>query len=125
MSDCRLTLSPGKLWARRLSVALACLSLLVLVPAAGAVSRPVAGSPEVELPAIAGTPAGFEHAATTDDGRIQVMVELQDPPAAVIYAQAMTGAAPSDARARAVAGAASRAQVLKIEAAQESVARAL
>jgi uncharacterized repeat protein (TIGR01451 family) len=85
----------------------------------------VAGSPEAELPAAAGAPAGFEHAAVTDDGRIQVVVELQDPPAAVVFAQALQGAKPSDARALAQAGAASKAQVLKIQAAQEGVGRAL
>ena len=63
-------------------------------------------------------PAGFEHAGRTDDGRIQVMVELQDPPAAVVFAEAMRDAVPSDKRARARAGVATRAQVLKIEAAQ-------
>jgi uncharacterized repeat protein (TIGR01451 family) len=112
--------------SRLTAVLLACLSSLTLVPPAlSAPHRPVAGSPEAVLPADAGTPAGFEHAATTDDGRIQVVVELLDPPAAVVFAQAMQGAKPSDTRALAQAGAASKAQVLKIEAAQEGVARAL
>lgn len=53
------------------------------------------------------------------------MVELVDPPAAVVFAEAMQGASPSDRRARGLAGAASRAQVLKVEAAQAGVARAL
>ena len=122
---CLLTPSPSR--ASRLSaVLLACLSSLALVwPAAGASHRPVAGDPEAEVPAVAGAPAGFEHAAVTDDGRIQVVVELQDPPAAVVFAQAMQGARPSDQRAVAAAGAASKAQVLKIQAAQEGVGRAL
>jgi uncharacterized repeat protein (TIGR01451 family) len=122
---CRLTPSPSRA-SRRTAVLLACLSSLALVwPAAGASHRPVAGDPEVEVPAVAGAPAGFEHAAVTDDGRIQVIVELQDPPAAVVFAQAMQGAKPSDQRAVAAAGAASKAQVLKIQAAQEGVGRAL
>ncbi|HSU83791.1 MAG TPA: S8 family serine peptidase, partial [Thermoanaerobaculia bacterium] len=100
-------------------------SLALVYPALGASHRPVSGDPEAVLSADAGTPAGFEHAATTDDGRIQVVVELLDPPAAVVFAQAMQGAKPSDTRALAQAGAASKAQVLKIEAAQEGVARAL
>ncbi len=120
------SLSPTSSCASRLTAVLAGLCLLALAPAAGAASRPVSGAPDLaQAPAVAGTPAGFEHAGITDDGRIQVMVELQDPPAAVVFAQAMAGAKPSDARARAAAGAASKAQVLKIEAAQEGVGRAL
>jgi len=128
MSDpCPLSPSPAPALASRLTaVLLAALSSLALVyPALGASHRPVSGDPEAVLSADAGTPAGFEHAATTDDGRIQVVVELLDPPAAVVFAQAMQGARPSDTRALAQAGAASKAQVLKIEAAQEGVARAL
>ncbi|MFL6235742.1 MAG: S8 family serine peptidase, partial [Thermoanaerobaculia bacterium] len=127
MFDPCLSPSPAPSRAsRRTAVLLAALSSLALVfPALGAPPRPVAGSPETVLPAAAGTPAGLEHAATTDDGRIQVMVELLDPPAAVAFAQAMEGAKPSDARARAVAGAASKSQALKVQAAQEGVARAL
>lgn len=68
---------------------------------------------------------GFDHAARTEDGRIQVLVELNDPPAAVIYGEAMRGAAASDRQARAQAGALSKAQVSKIEAAQRGVAGAL
>ncbi|MBK8741020.1 MAG: DUF11 domain-containing protein [Betaproteobacteria bacterium] len=68
---------------------------------------------------------GFDYALRTDDGRIQVMVELIDPPAAVIYARTMGSAKPSDPVARAAAGAASKSQVLKIEAAQATVARSL
>jgi hypothetical protein len=64
-------------------------------------------------------------AAPTDDGRVQVMVELQDPPDAVVFAAAMRGTVPSDKRALAVAGAASKAQVLKVKAAQDGVAAAL
>jgi uncharacterized repeat protein (TIGR01451 family) len=128
MSDpCPLSPSPAPALASRLTaVLLAALSSLALAsPVLSAPHRPVSGDPEAVLPAAAGTPAGFEHALTTDDGRIQVVVELLDPPAAVVFAQAMQGAKPSDTRARAQAGAASRAQVLKIQAAQEGVARSL
>ncbi|HET9210342.1 MAG TPA: hypothetical protein VFR03_08080, partial [Thermoanaerobaculia bacterium] len=115
-------LSP--LASRPTAVLLACLSSLTLVfPALGAARRPLADDPETVVSAVA--PAGFEHAATTDDGRIQVVVELLDPPAAVVFAQAMQGSKPSDTRAVAAAGAASRAQVIKIQAAQEGVARSL
>lgn len=124
---CRLSPSPAPAQpSRRTAVLLACLSALVLVsPVLGAAHRPVADAPAAELPAIAGAPAGFEHAAVTDDGRIQVVVELQDPPAAVVFAQAMQGATPSDTRALAAAGAASKAQALRNQAAQEGVGRAL
>jgi len=89
--------------------------------AAGASRWAVESAPEVDVAAQEFQDAGFDHAARTDDGRIQVMVELVDPPAAVIFAQAMQGASPSDPSARARAGAASRAQVQKIEAAQSIV----
>ena len=90
--------------------------------AAGGASRwAVDSTPEVDVAVQEFQDAGFDHAARTDDGRIQVMVELVDPPAAVVYAQAMQGASPSDPSARARAGAASRAQVQKIEAAQSMV----
>lgn len=82
-------------------------------------------SPEVDVQAPAEAGAGFDHAATMDDGRIQVMVELVDPSAAAVYAEAMRGAAPSDRRAKGLAGAASRAQVVKIETAQAGIASAL
>jgi uncharacterized repeat protein (TIGR01451 family) len=111
---------------------LACLASVALAPAAiGAPPRTLEPAPEVELQTPAQGEAmnvaagGFEHALRTDDGRIQVMVELEDPSAAVVFAEAMQGASPNDKRAREIAGAASKAQVLKIEAAQESVARAL
>jgi uncharacterized repeat protein (TIGR01451 family) len=83
--------------------------------------------PEVEVPALgrSGASAAFEGAARTEDGRIQVMVELEDPPAAVIFAEAMADQPRSDLRARQVAGYASQAQVARIEAAQEVVAAAL
>jgi uncharacterized repeat protein (TIGR01451 family) len=129
MIDRCLRLSPSGAWASRLTaVLLACLSSIALVPAAGAAPpRTLEDRPEAELAAVpaASVPAGFEHAGRTDDGRIQVMVELQDPAAAVVYAEAMRGALPSDKRARAQAGVATRAQVLKIEAAQQSVATAI
>src|SRR4029077_66501 len=122
--------SPIGLRASRLTAALlAGLSSLALAPAATAVPphRTVEAPPEVELqaPAVGNPGAAFEHAATTDDGRIQVFVELQDPAAAVVFADAMRGALPSDKRARAAAGAASKAQVLRVQAAQESVAKEL
>jgi uncharacterized repeat protein (TIGR01451 family) len=84
-------------------------------------------APEVEIqsPAQSEAMAGFEHVLRTEDGRIQVMVELEDPSAAVVFAQAMQGAVRTDKRAREIAGAASKAQVLRIQAAQESVAKAL
>ena len=88
---------------------------------------PLESPPEAELEAVASpeTLAGFEHAARTDDGRIQVMVELEDPPAAVVFAEAMQGAAPSDARAKQLAAAVAKVQIGRIEAAQEDVAAAL
>ncbi|HSS52709.1 MAG TPA: IPTL-CTERM sorting domain-containing protein [Thermoanaerobaculia bacterium] len=113
------------------ALVLACLGSVALAPsAAAAPPRTLESASEVELQAPAQGEAvalagGFEHALRTDDGRIQVMVELEDPSAAVVFAEAMRGALPSDARARAIAGAASKAQVLKIQAAQEGVAKAL
>ena len=107
---------------------LACLGPVALVPAAvAAPPRTLEPAPEVEIqsPAQGEAMAGFEHVLRTEDGRIQVMVELEDPSAAVVFAQAMQGAVRTDQRARAAAGAASKAQVLRIQAAQESVARAL
>src|SRR5262249_18526298 len=83
--------------------------------------------PEAELAAAAQAApvAGFESAARTDDGRIQVMVELADPSAAVVFAEAMRDASPSDQGALRRAGALSQSQVARIEAAQQSVAAAL
>jgi hypothetical protein len=109
---------------------LACLGSVALVPpAAAAPPRTLEPASEVEIQSPAQADAlavgGFAHALRTDDGRIQVMVELEDPSAAVVFADAMRGSLPSDPRARAAAGAASKAQVLKIEAAQELVAQAL
>jgi uncharacterized repeat protein (TIGR01451 family) len=121
--------SPIGLRASRLTaVLLAGLGSLAFVSAAGAARHPtVEAPPQAELQIAEPGSAGisFEHAATTDDGRIQVLVELQDPAAAVVFADAMKGAAPSDKRARQVAGAASKAQALKIQAIQEGVAKAL
>jgi uncharacterized repeat protein (TIGR01451 family) len=128
-SRCALLMNPRP--RRRTAVLLACLGLAAAVhAAAGAPLRPLEAPPEVEL----ATPvtsealsplAGLDHAAPTDDGRVQVMVELEDPPAAVVFAAAMRGTPPSDKRALAVAGAASKAQVQKIKAAQDGVAAVL
>ncbi len=126
MFDPCLSPSPAPARASRLTaVLLAALSSFALVsPILGAAHRPLTGDPEAVLPADA-ISVGLEHAATTDDGRIQVIVELQDPPAAVVYATALQGAKPNDTRAVAAAGAASKAQALRNQAAQEGVARAL
>jgi uncharacterized repeat protein (TIGR01451 family) len=132
MLDRFLSPSPiGPRVSRLTAVLLAGLSSLALATVATAAPphRTIEAPPEVELPAAAVEGAGagtaFEHAARTDDGRIQVFVELQDPAAAVVFADAMRGALPSDKRARAAAGAASKAQVLRVQAAQESVAKEL
>jgi uncharacterized repeat protein (TIGR01451 family) len=134
LNDRRLSVSPkGPKPARLTAVILAFLAILGSVAfgstAEGAPNRPVESPAEVELDAAAtaSSPAGLglEHAAPTDDGRVQVMVELEDPPAAIVFAAAMKGSAPSDKRALAVAGAASKAHVLKVKAAQETVAQAL
>jgi uncharacterized repeat protein (TIGR01451 family) len=129
MFDRCSSLSPIGLRASRLTaVLLAGLGSLAFVSAAGAARHPaVEAPPQAELQAAEPGSAeiSFEHAATTDDGRIQVLVELQDPSAAVVFAAAMQGAAPSDKHARQIAGAASKAQVLKIQAVQEGVAKAL
>jgi uncharacterized repeat protein (TIGR01451 family) len=114
--------------SRRTAALLACLGLVAFAPVAqGAPPWPLEAPAEVELqePAAANPLAGLSHAAPTDDGRVQVMVELVDPPAAAAFAEAMRGAVPSDRRALAVAGAASKAQVLRVRAAQERVAQAL
>jgi uncharacterized repeat protein (TIGR01451 family) len=127
MSESRcLNLSPALPRVSRLTaLLLVCLGSLALAAAAGAVSRPVAGPPAVDLATAEGLPPGLDHALVTDDGRIQVVVELQDPPAAVVFAQALQGASRKDARALAAAAAATKAQVSKIRAAQDSVGRAL
>ncbi|HEY6323601.1 MAG TPA: hypothetical protein VJA16_18835, partial [Thermoanaerobaculia bacterium] len=114
--------------SRRTAVLLVFLGLAAAVHAAeGAPRRPIEAPGEMELatPEAVSRPAGLEHAAPTDDGRVQVMVELQDPPAAVVFAAAMRGTAPSDKRALAAAGAASKAQVRTVKAAQDGVAAAL
>ncbi len=89
--------------------------------------RSVESFPEAEaLAAPAGTVvAGFEGAATTDDGRIQVMVELTDPPLAAVFAAAMQGSQTTSLSARAAAASATSAQFFRIEAAQTSVAAAI
>jgi uncharacterized repeat protein (TIGR01451 family) len=134
LNDRCLSVSPmGPKPARPTAVVLAALAvvgLIAFVPAAqGAPNRPLEAPAEMELDtlATANSPAGLglEHAALTDDGRVQVMVELEDPSAAVVFAAAMRGTVPSDKRALAVAGAASKAQVSKVKAAQVTVARAL
>jgi uncharacterized repeat protein (TIGR01451 family) len=108
---------------------LACLGSIALAPAAvGAPHRILQAAPEVQVqePAREEPMAGgFEHALRTDDGRIQVIIELEDPSAAAVFSQAMEGALPSDKQARERAGAASKAQVLRNQAAQEIVAREL
>jgi uncharacterized repeat protein (TIGR01451 family) len=85
--------------------------------------------PEVEGQAIATTDAlalgAFEGVARTEDGRIQVLVELLDPPGAVVYAEAMKGAARTDRSARALAGARAAEQVSKVRVAQGRMAVAL
>jgi uncharacterized repeat protein (TIGR01451 family) len=114
--------------ARRTAVLVIFLGLAAAVhAAAGAPRRPIEAPAEMEVatPEAASLPAGLLHAAPTDDGRVQVMVELQDPPAAVAFAAAMRGAVPSDKRALAAAGAASKAQVRTVKAAQDGVAAAL
>src|SRR6185295_11230182 len=77
----------------RCAIILVCAFLPSLVfPAAAGGASPrwsMDSSPEVDLQAPAQEVAGFDHALTTEDGRIQVMVELVDPPAAVVYAEAM------------------------------------
>jgi uncharacterized repeat protein (TIGR01451 family) len=128
MFDRCLSLSPIGLRASRLTaVLLAGLGSLTFVSAAGAAARhrPIEAPSQAELqaPESQSSGVGFEHAAPTDDGRIQVLVELEDPPAAAVFAEAMKGGLPSDKRLREAAGAASKAQVLKIQAAQEGVAR--
>jgi uncharacterized repeat protein (TIGR01451 family) len=120
---------------RRLIAPMAMLAVLSIshlglqtAEAAGAPPRwPVDTSTAVDVQSPAGGTgiAGFEHAIVMDDGLIQVMVELADPPAAVTFAEAMKGSSPSDLRALQAAGALSRAQVLKIETAQQSVAGAI
>src|ERR1700687_2496468 len=124
-----LSVSPiGSRASRRTAALLACLGLVAFAPVAQAAPPwPVDDPPAVDLPgaAAASSLVGLDHAAPTDDGRVQGMVELLAPPAAAAFAEAMRGAVPSDRRALAVAGAASKAQVLRVRAAQETVAQAL
>ncbi len=67
-------------------------------------------------------PALFAGVARTEDGRIQVMVELEEPAAAVVFAEAMKGAVRSDLKVRRIAANATRVQVSRIEAQQDRVA---
>ena len=126
--DRRPNVSPKGARTRGLTaLVLSCLSTLALAPAVlGAPPRTLESVPEVEIqtPAKA-EPLSLEGGARTDDGRIQVMVELEGPSGAAVFAQAMQGASPSDRRAREAAGSASKAQVLRNQAAQEGVARDL
>jgi uncharacterized repeat protein (TIGR01451 family) len=117
-------MSRVQLWSRLLVPAVL-LSIVAISPrtAAGAPPRELESVPEVEVEAA--SLAAFDEALQTEDGRVQVIVELMDPPAAVVYAAALQGAPRTDAQARARAGEASRAQVLKIESAQAGVASAL
>ncbi len=105
----------------------ACLALLVGGVAAAAPLRPVAASPapEMEVSSPDESFARQEGIARTDDGRIQVLVELVDPPTAVVYAEAMKGALPTDGHAKAAAAVLTRSQALRIAAAQAQVAAAL
>jgi uncharacterized repeat protein (TIGR01451 family) len=123
-------MSRAQLWSRLApAVALSILSTVGLSPrTAEAATRWSVDAPakaEVEATANGASIAEFEHAIRTDDGLIQVMVELVDPPAAVVYADAMKNAAASDLKARQNAGTLSRAQVGKIEVAQQQVAGAI
>ncbi len=113
--------------SRRVCLRSTTLPALLLIASANASwaapPRTLAAAPEVEVGAVAGSAAvaRFEGVARTDDGRIQVMVELQVPPAAVAYAAAMEGLAVNDAAAKAVAGSISRSQVDRIRAEQASM----
>ncbi len=62
---------------------------------------------------------GYAHDA---NGRLQVFVELNDPPAATVYGNALRDATVSRAQAKANAIAAARAQIAVNQAAQERVA---
>jgi uncharacterized repeat protein (TIGR01451 family) len=80
---------------------------------------------EVQVPEATTQVAGFEGAAITDDGRIQVMVELLDPPAAAVYAEAMQVSEPGNLSVRAAAASVTGAQIARIKAAQSAVAAAI
>jgi uncharacterized repeat protein (TIGR01451 family) len=96
-------------------------------PASSPWARTIETSPaaEVQSPANDRVIPGFEGAATTDDGRIQVLVELADAPLAAVYAEAMKGSEPGNLTARALAASATSSQLSRIEAAQASVAAAI
>lgn len=98
------------------------LALLLSAAAALAVDPPAV---QIEAPVQTGLPVAFGDAARTDDGRVQLMVELNDAPAAVVWAAALEGAAPGNARATEQAVSASRAQVQRIAAEQNRVGAAL
>ena len=74
---------------------------------------------------LSGLPAAYADAARTDDGRVQLMVELDDAPAAVAWAAALEGSAAGDARSRAEAASAARARLARISSEQTRVAAAL
>jgi uncharacterized repeat protein (TIGR01451 family) len=96
--------------------------------AGGASPRwPVESLPATELQASASASptALFDGAARTDDGRIQVLVELQEPSAAVVFAEAMQGSSPADKAAKQYAGSLTKAQVARIKAEQDKIAAAL
>ncbi len=107
--------------ARRAGMATS-LALLLSGTAAFAADPPAI---EIQAPAQSGLPVAFGEAARTDDGRVLVMVELNDAPAAVVWAATLESAAPGDTRATERAVSASRAQVQRIAAEQNRVATAL
>ena len=80
---------------------------------------------EVMEPVRPASIAMFDGAARTDDGRIQVLVELREPSAAVAFAEAMQGSAPNDTQALRFAGAVSQRQVAIVEDEQDAIAPAL
>ena len=107
--------------ARRAGLA-ASLAVLMFGATAFATDPPAV---QIEAPAQSGLPVAFGDAARTDDGRVQLMVELNDAPAAVVWAAALDGAAAGDTRAVERAAAASRAQLQRIAAEQNRVGAAL
>jgi uncharacterized repeat protein (TIGR01451 family) len=76
------------------------------------------------LPASGGQPAAalFEGAASTDDGRIQLFVELEQPSGAEAFAAAMRGGSPGDPQRRQRAGQESRRAVGLARAEQATMA---
>jgi uncharacterized repeat protein (TIGR01451 family) len=67
----------------------------------------------------------LDGAAPAEDGRIQVMVELDDPAAAVIFAQSMKGSLPNDLGARRRAASATSIHISRLRSAQDSVAASI